>query len=223
MRIVLGVDGFKGGWVAVVLHDGAFVEAASVRFVAELAARFTDAAMIAVDIPIGLSPIGSRPADLAAKAFVGPLSSSVFLCPARAAFDELTFDGALAKARSIHASGFSIQTWALKERIVEVERDAARDPRIVEVHPEVSFAAMNGRPLRARKKTWNGQLQRRHLLEAHGISLPNHLAGVGDEVPVDDLLDAAAAAWSADRLALGMGQSLPATAADAGAGGRIWY
>lgn len=50
--------------------------------------------------------------------------------------------------------------------------------------------------------------ERLALLAAEGIVLPRDL-GVSGAVPVDDVLDAAAAAWSARRLALEMAHSLP--------------
>ena len=63
--------------------------------------------------------------------------------------------------------------------------------------------AMNdGVAVEANKKTWAGQMVRRRLLERHGIELPDDLGPVG-VVPPDDVIDAAAAAWSAARIASG--------------------
>jgi predicted RNase H-like nuclease len=76
------------------------------------------------------------------------------------------------------------------------------------VHPEVSFRALGGRPLPASKRTWAGQAARRGLLEGAGIRLPDQLGRAGVAAP-DDVLDAAAAAWSAHRIADGRAASLP--------------
>ena len=85
---------------------------------------------------------------------------------------------------------------------------ARSDPRIREVHPEVSFRAMNElRALRYRKKSAGGALERLELLRAHGIELGELEAAAS--VPLDDVLDAGAAAWSAQRVALGAARSLP--------------
>ncbi|WP_433894570.1 DUF429 domain-containing protein [Streptomyces sp. CA-111067] len=94
-----------------------------------------------------------------------------------------------------------------------------------EMHPEVSFQAMaGGTPLSQSKKSWRGQAVRRALLAAAGIQLGDEL-GEADSVPTDDVLDAAAAAWSAHRIAVETAQRLPATA-ERDAAGRlvaIWY
>jgi predicted RNase H-like nuclease len=77
------------------------------------------------------------------------------------------------------------------------------------VHPEVSFRALaDGVPPAYPKKTWRGQNVRRDLLTAAGLVLPDEL-GEADRVPADDVLDAAAAAWSAHRIALGTAGRIP--------------
>lgn len=80
--------------------------------------------------------------------------------------------------------------------------------RIIEVHPEASFRQMAGAPLEHSKKTPEGMAQRNALLEAVAIHVPQGLTdlrGVG----VDDVLDAAAVAWTASRYASGQARSVP--------------
>jgi len=69
--------------------------------------------------------------------------------------------------------------------------------------------------------TWNGQALRRRALERAGIMLPDEL-GEGGDVPVGDVLDAAAAAWSARRYAQRRAESLPGDA-EPDARQVIWY
>ena len=64
-----------------------------------------------------------------------------------------------------------------------------------------------GQPLRHRKKSAGGAFERIALLRRHGIELDR--LGPAAFVPLDDVLDAAAAAWSAHRVATGVAQSLP--------------
>ncbi len=85
---------------------------------------------------------------------------------------------------------------------------AEADRRLIEVHPELSFRAMAGGQLLPPKKSWNGASDRRSLLEGAGIRLPRDLGPPGLEAAVDDVLDAAAAAWTAHRFALGMAECL---------------
>ena len=67
---------------------------------------------------------------------------------------------------------------------------------------------MKGEHLDYSKKTWNGQMERRALLAAQGIELPDQLDELAGKAPVDDLLDAAAAAWTAWRCVRGTGEAL---------------
>lgn len=78
---------------------------------------------------------------------------------------------------------------------------------MVEVHPEVSFAALAGRPLGHSKRSWNGQMERRRLLASAGIQLPDELTA--GQATADDVLDAAIAAWSAARKERGAAATLP--------------
>jgi predicted RNase H-like nuclease len=83
-----------------------------------------------------------------------------------------------------------------------------RPERIIEAHPEASFCELNGAPLEHSKRTYNGMMQRMRLLERSGISVPTELGEIG-QVSVDEVLDAAAVAWTADRYAHAQARSLP--------------
>jgi len=116
----------------------------------------------------------------------------------------------------------SQQAWALRRNIAAVEAVAQHDERVIEVHPEVSFCAMrDGEHLAFAKTTWNGQALRRAALATHGIVMPDRLDEAGG-VPPTDVLDAAAAAWTARRHARNESQSLPDGWAR-GTPGAIWY
>jgi predicted RNase H-like nuclease len=200
--LTLGVDAARGGWIAVVFEDDSFVDALLERRFPALLERCPEAAVVGVDVPIGLPEIGARRrADIAARAVVGARRSSVFFTPPRGALEAATYG----EARAL-AAGISAQGWALKASILDVDR--VRDPRVREVHPEVSFAVLAGEPLAFAKRTWNGQRERLRLLAGAGIDLPDRLdAGL---VRADDVLDAAVAAWSASRIARGEHLTFPA-------------
>jgi predicted RNase H-like nuclease len=192
---VAGVDGTKGGWVAIVLDDGRFTHALRLEPIACDFAPLRDAAVVAIDVPIGFGP---READAAARRFLVGAASTVFSTPRREVL-AVPFGPGL---------GVSAQAHALGPRIVHVTELAATDDRIVEVHPEVSFRAMNDRrALLHRKKSAGGAIERLTLLRRHGIEIDELSAAA--TVPLDDVLDAAAAAWSADRLARGEAEPLP--------------
>jgi predicted RNase H-like nuclease len=96
---------------------------------------------------------------------------------------------------------------------------AADDPRIFEVHPEVSFRELRGEPLEWSKRSWNGLIERRRLLTGAGIRLPDMLERAG-VAPADDILDAAVAAWSAHRYA--RDEAVPLPEGHTGRIGAIW-
>lgn len=198
--IAVGVDGAKHGWVAVALDEGGVSDA---RLFSSLAAALTawpDAQAYAVDMPIGLPEHGRRRADDAARAFVGGArAASVFYAPPRAALLV-----PYAEALTV-APGLSRQAYALGAKILELEPLAARDPRVVEAHPECSFRELAGAPVDHPKTTWAGFRMRVRLLEAAGIAVPEL-----PDLPILDTVDAAGAAWSALRVARGAARTLPA-------------
>jgi predicted RNase H-like nuclease len=215
VSLVAGVDACRGGWVAIIAEDGRFADSLLAASFDRLLDELGEATTIGVDIPIGLPDEGVRAADVAARAFVGARRSSVFPTPARAALVSATY----ADARQVSPS-LSAQSFALGKKILEVE--AHLEDRVFEVHPEVSFAALAGRHLRYSKRSWNGHMERRRLLEREGLELPNELAA--GQAATDDVLDAGVVAWSSARKARGEARTLPADPpTENGRAVAIWY
>lgn len=132
------------------------------------------------------------------------------MTPVRAALQAGDHAEAVLLNRDLAQEGISVQAFSLREKIFEVEQWArAGTHRVVEVHPEVSFATMAGAPLAAGKATWAGVERRRHLLADNRIVIASELGSAGAAARVDDVLDAAAAAWSALRVAAGNATRLP--------------
>lgn len=228
VRPVLGVDACPAGWVGIVLSGG-MVRAVVHDDIGELvtvAAADALLGAIAIDIPIGLADRGIRQADVLARAAAGPRWASVFVTPVRAALHADTYAEALALSRALTGHGISSQAYRLREKILQVDtwrlrpqppsgRTTPGPPQscpVVEAHPELSFAAMAGAPLRDSKSTWAGMASRRQLLASEGIDLAGDLGLTGLRVGVDDVLDAAAAAWTARRVEAGSARRLPAEA-----------
>jgi predicted RNase H-like nuclease len=220
---VVGVDGCKGGWVEIALQDGRFGSAGFRATLVDIAATHADAEVIAVDIPIGLPDASPRRADVEARRFLAGRASSVFSTPSRGALEALSYEAANTLSREKSGKGLSKQSYALAKRILEADVLVQTDPRVFEIHPEVSFRELAGEALPS-KKAWEGQMRRRRLLERAGIVLPDDL-GTASVVPSDDVLDAAVAAWSALRIARGEALTLPADPPIDGSGRKvaIWY
>jgi len=223
---VLGVDGCRSGWVGIVLSEAgqpagkpgptageaclAAHVAPDIATLVAIAEQAGPLSVVAVDIPIGLPDTGHRQADLLARAIIGPRRSSVFLTPARTALATPEYAVARRLARELTGRGISVQAFSLRTKILEVDQWVRRRTHhVVEVHPEVSFAQLAGAPLPAGKTTWAGIEHRRELLAGAGIVLAGDLGRAGAAAGVDDILDAAAAAWSARRVATGRAISHP--------------
>jgi len=193
--------------VVVVLDGGSFHGAALSATFEEALRVVGDAAVVAVDMPIGLPPPYPRAADLAARSFVGPRRNSVFLTPLRQALASSDYAEAVSLNRNATGKGISRQAFALRSKILEVDRLVSGHPSVIEVHPEVSFRELAGRWLDHAKRSWNGFMERRSLLAGAGLALPDRIEVAA---PSEDVLDAAVAAWSASRYARGEAQPLPA-------------
>lgn len=232
---VLGVDACRGGWVGVVwdgvratllaAHDiTSLIDAAddsgptgptaanpvAASPVAASPVAASPVAVVGIDMPIGLPDTGRRQADVLAREALGSRRSSIFMTPVRPALQAESHAAAVVVNRRLAGEGFSIQAYGLRTKVFEVERYVRSVRRtVLEVHPEVSFARMHGSPLVERKKTWAGAEVRRALLDSAGLHLSGAGALAGVDAGVDDVLDAAAVAWTARRYALGLAESLP--------------
>ena len=168
------------------------------------AAERWGARAIVVDIPIGIPESGPRLADTEARRFIKPRGSSVFPTPVRAALEAPTYEEA--RIASVAASGKSLssQAFAIAPRILDVDGHTPRDGvAIIEGHPEVSFRAMAGEPITERKKDLGGAILRTQLLEAEGMVVPRAEREALKPAALDDVLDAAAMAWTARRIERG--------------------
>jgi predicted RNase H-like nuclease len=199
--VVTGIDGCRSGWVAVILSAGA---------VSPRTATTLDGLDIqgvtGIDMPLGLLADGWRTADALARRALGGRGSSVFAIPPRPVWLAPDYATANRRCRELTGRGLSAQAWGLRTRLLEADRfrrGCARSLR--EVHPELSFAALAGAPLTDSKHSPAGLASRRALLEGAGIVLPRRVAGAAEH----DLLDAAAVAWSARRVAAGTACVLP--------------
>jgi predicted RNase H-like nuclease len=211
---VLGADACRAGWVGILLSPGPPEAwfAPRIQDLAAAAAAGGELAAIAIDIPIGLADTGRRQADMAARRALGRRWAAIFITPVRAALAAPDYPAAALVNRRLAGEGISRQAFALRGKIVEVDRWLRQAPaRVVEAHPELSFAELAGAPLRHGKTTWAGAVGRRSLLARAGIELPDDLGPAGEYARIDDILDAAAVAWTAQRVAGGQALHLPGT------------
>jgi len=204
---VTGVDGCPAGWVAVTL--GPLAVTVTVAATLDLLPL---SGVTGIDMPLGLLGAGWRDADRLARRALGRRGVTVFAIPPRAVWECQSYAEANRRCRELTGQGFSVQAWGLRRKITEADQfrrraATAAEPdrgQLYEVHPELSFAALAGAPLPDSKHTPAGLSARRDLLARAGITLPVKIAGAAE----DDLLDAAAVAWSALRIAAGTAMTL---------------
>lgn len=203
---VLGVDGCKRGWVGVRWGDTTEVLVAAT--IAELVAAAGPVDVVAIDIPIDLPTDAPREPEQLARRLLPGRASTVFNAPAAVVLDAADYPAANAANRAALGLGLSKQTWYLVPKIRDVHDWLTTRPAVtvVEAHPELCFAAMNGGVLVDGKTTAAGEALRRALLAAHGLDVAAHRR---TGVAVDDILDAAATAWTARRVADGIAERLP--------------
>jgi predicted RNase H-like nuclease len=207
-----GADGWPGGWVIAVVESDRTVSWRLATDAAALLAATADCAAVGIDVPIGLTESGVREADRAARRALRSArgrASSVFNAPIRAMLAVTSHAQACELGRQRHGTAISAQTWHITTRIADVDRTVrpADKDRILEVHPEVSFATMAGRPLDS-KRTARGAGQRLAALSDF-VDAVGSLTMVPDGPRLDDALDALACAWTARRWVAGRAEVLP--------------
>jgi predicted RNase H-like nuclease len=211
-----GADGCKAGWLCVTRDAAGRLDSACFATAEALLAQRPRPDALGLDIPIGLPERGARECDRAARAVLGARRSSVFPAPPRAVLPARSFEEACRIREGLEGKRISKQAWGIVPKIREVDaalrRAPARTAWVYEVHPELCFAMWNGAPLQHGKKSAAGRLERLALVSRHfgeaafaAVRLRHARRGVSD----DDVLDAFAALWSAERIVRGLALRLP--------------
>jgi predicted RNase H-like nuclease len=212
--LIAGVDGCRGGWLAVIKQGRELRALIAPDFAALLGAL--PGALIGIDIPIGFPDRGARSCDVLARELLGrPRASSVFPAPVRACLKDWEYRRLCSLHREIDGRGLGRQTFNLLPKIRQVDAVLVRNPqvarRIREVHPEVSFALWNGTPMMFNKATPEGRRERERLIDREWPGERERLARElrGNRFAADDLNDAFAVLWSARRIAGGRARVFP--------------
>ena len=219
MLMIAGVDGCKGGWICITkdlvrgdISSGFFPSLGS------LLEWIPAPVVLAVDMPIGLTEAGSRQCDKLARKMLGrPRASSVFPAPIRPALQASSREQADEISRSIDGRGVGAQAWGLYPKIRQVDEILQGSPLArrytFEVHPEVCFMEWNGGAAIAEPKgSAAGMAIRTGLVDTHfgkearGAVRERHRYG---RVADDDIHDAFAALWTAERIRLGQANLIP--------------
>ena len=207
----VGIDGYRGGWIAARLDGGGMTWTTAP--VARIGALIDPDVATGIDMPIGLLETGRRDCDALARRSLPGAASRVFTTPPRSVLElgpDAPNELAQQVSRQAMGQGISRQARALGPRILALDAVLATLPghRVVEVHPELSFAELAGHVL-DRKKSPAGVEQRLTALSEWIPGARGLVAMRPRGVPVDDALDALAALWSAVRWRDGLARTLP--------------
>lgn len=224
----IGVDGCRAGWIAAIRLPAGEIAIGVFASLPALLAAYPQA-FVAIDIPIGLPVCGARSSDRLARARLGRRRPSVFPAPPRPVLAARSYREACTLHREVDGKAVSAQAWGIFAKIAEV--DACMSPalqdHVVEAHPELCFTTMNeGVPPEEGKKTESGRRQRLTLLQrclsgsAPAVARPRPRGSAAD-----DLLDALAVLWTAERIVRGEAMRLPQEAErdERGLRMEIWY
>jgi predicted RNase H-like nuclease len=216
MTVCVGIDGCRAGWIAVISEPSG-VTAQLLTTVEDLVPRLSPTAVVAIDVPIGLVDAGARDCDRAARQRLGTRrGSSVFPAPIRPVLTAATHADACEICARIEGKRMSLQAFAIVPKVREVDALLRGRPWLQsvvrEVHPELCFAAWNGGVAMAHaKKTAAGRAERERLIEMWrpGLHASLRTRWTRAEVARDDINDALAALWTAERIAAATAERIP--------------
>jgi predicted RNase H-like nuclease len=218
MTVVTGIDGCPSGWLCLTkdLATG-MVLSRILPDIRDLLTLDPRPEMVTVDVPIGLMDSGPRQCDLQARVHLkAPRSSSIFPAPIRPQLGATTYAQACQIGEETDGRKLSQQTWGILPKIREVDTFLRSDPTIPkwvrEVHPEVCFWTWNSNKSMAHsKKSPAGKAEREALVKPlYGSAYVTAQSSLPrGQYANDDLLDAFAALWSAERVIAGKAMVLP--------------
>lgn len=165
--------------------------------------------MAAIDMPIGLldsAVKGGRDCERQARALLPAKASSVFTVPCRGALKAKTYEAALRLNRASSAAGIGIskQAFHILPKLRELDGFITRQRQrwLVEAHPELAFARLNGgKPVLAPKRKMAGRAARIKLLRRARIVIGQALATLPRTIAAaDDIFDAIVLTITAERV-----------------------
>ncbi len=203
----IGVDGCRVGWLAIGLETEGNWQVNIFPDVSSLWESYRRAALILIDIPIGLKTGGKaeRRCDPQARKLLGPRRSSVFPAPCRGAIYASSYQEGCDINQRLTGKRLSVENWNIIPKIREMDSllldDISARGCIREIHPELCFWGLAGRPMQYTKKRSEGLSERTQLLQSiypQTTDIVNHTLSTyrRKDVARDDILDALAAAMT---------------------------
>ena len=216
MSLIIGIDGCKSGWFSVWENQDKSIHSSVFSNLNELKNFFKNESqlILGIDMPVVLSEVIPRQADQLARKLLSKKASSVFTAPTPEMLDQPNYEKASLVSKRLFGKSMSLQSWYLFPKIKDVQTMIHHeDMQIYEIHPELSFRAMNNEQvILESKKTQEGFALRNALLSMHFKNfifedVRNQHAR--KDVMDNDILDALAVLWSAKRIQSNQASYLP--------------
>ena len=216
MAFIIGIDGCKSGWFSVWENQSGNIVSSIFTNLNDLNNFFKDEnhLVIGIDMPVILSDEIPREADQLARKLLSKKASSVFTAPTPEMLEQPNYEKASLVSKRLFGKSMSLQSWYLFPKIKDVQTMIHHEKmNFYEIHPELSFRAMNNeKVILESKKTFEGFNIRNSLLTTHfkyfnfdEIRMQYPKKDVMD----DDILDALAVLWSAKRIQSNEASFLP--------------
>jgi predicted RNase H-like nuclease len=173
----VGIDGCDGGWMTAIL-SGDRLSIERYNSIADVLAANKSADKSIIDIPIGLADSKEvalhRPENVARKILKGK-TSSVFPVPFRSVARAKTVAEAWNLSKTLNV-GANYMTMGIREAVNEIDIFLQENEEwknvLIESHPEVCFALLNGgKPIVEKKQEEQGIERRLQILEKYGIGI----------------------------------------------------
>jgi len=213
---IIGIDGCKRGWFSVWQNPDDTIQSSIFSTLNHLKDFFNDEAhlIIGIDMPVVLSDFIPREADQLARKLLSKKASSVFTAPTPEMLEQPNYERASYVSKRLFGKSMSLQSWYLFPKIKDVQT-IIHDTHInlYEIHPELSFRAMNHEEvILESKKSKEGfeirnALLRRHFESFDFESIRNLYPR--KDVMDNDILDAMAVLWSTKRIQANEASFLP--------------
>ncbi|MFL2667810.1 MAG: DUF429 domain-containing protein [Burkholderiales bacterium] len=206
MSVIVGIDGCKSGWFVIWEESDNTLRSCVIPQLKMLRDMISFRHLtIGIDIPVVLSDEIPRAADQLARKQLGKKSSTIFTAPTPGILKQTNYEQACHVSKNQFGKSISIQSWNLFPKIRDAQTLADEEQiDIFEIHPELSFRALNrGNVILESKKIAKGFLLRSQLLER---AFPNfefeaiRAQYLKKDVANDDILDALVVLWSVKRV-----------------------
>ena len=216
MKEIFGIDGCRFGWVVAEEKTKGDLSIQLIESLNYLESVISKKAIAGIDIPLAIHEKGFRMADAEARVLLKSRASTIFSAPAKETLLSDNYNDACAINESICGKKISKQSWFLFSKIKEARTifcQAHKKIKLYEVHPELSFMAMNDmRVIELGKKTDEGFKMRHKLVKKLFSKFDFEQTRANFkrcDVADDDILDAIAVLWSTQKIVANMASYVP--------------